>query len=583
MAQRLKGISAANGIAIAPLVHFHGDLDFIPIRTLDPSEVVAEASRLGDAIGEASKAILALRKRLAEHLSDHDARIYDAQLAILNDPAFAAELTRTVEQNLCNGEIAVQQVAARYEKVFEAMEDAPLRERAADVRDVARQLLTVLQERERSVYIAHGRDYVFAAEEFLPSDAGLVDRVHLRGIVTARGGKYSHGAILARSLGIPAVVAVEDVLRRVRSGTTVVVDGDSGIVIAAPDSETLDRYQRTAAEQAEAERRVFEVRALPSQTPEGVRVRLLVNVESARDLDRVGSDVVDGIGLFRTEFAFMERLQFPTEAEQVAMYRRAIVWAKGKTVTFRTLDVGGDKPLPYLHTPDERNPVLGWRGLRICLDWPDLFYTQVRALLRASAGGHARILLPMVTTVDEIARCRAVLDEIRRDLAAAGEPHDPAIELGAMVEVPALAVVLDKVLPLVDFVSVGTNDLVQYLLAVDRDNPRIAQMYTPYHPGVIRFLHDIARKANDAGRPVSICGEIAGDHYFTALLLGLGYRELSMAPVFLPRVKLMVRTFGIAECERIAAAALDASSASDVRALAREHGKAGWARFLSGA
>lgn len=582
MAQRLKGVSAANGIAIAPLVHFHADLDFIPVRTLEPAEVVGEVARLTDAIGEASKAILGLRKRLAADISDHDARIYDAQLSILHDPAFTAELSRAVEQNLCNGEVAVQQVAARYESVFEAMEDASMRERGADVRDVARQLLGVLLERERSVYTAHGQDYVFAAEEFLPSDAALVDRSHLRGIVTARGGKYSHGAILARSLGIPAVVAVEDLLRRVRSGTEVVVDGDSGIVIASPDAETLERYERASAEQAEAERRLIELRGLPATTPDGVTVRLLANVESGRDLDRIESSIVDGIGLFRTEFAFMERRQFPTEAEQVAMYRRAIVWAKGKVVTFRTLDVGGDKPLAYLHTPAERNPVLGWRGLRICLDWPDLFYTQVRALLRASAGGHARILLPMVTTAEEIARCRAVVDEIRRDLAAAGEPHDPGIELGAMVEVPALALILDRVLPLVDFVSVGTNDLVQYLLAVDRDNPRIAQMYTPYHPGVIRFLHDIAQKANAAGRPVSICGEIAGDHYFTALLIGLGFRELSMAPVFLPRVKLMVRTFDLAECERIAAAALAAGSAGEVRALTREHGKAGWARFLRG-
>ncbi|MFO1050803.1 MAG: phosphoenolpyruvate--protein phosphotransferase [Planctomycetota bacterium] len=583
MAQRLKGVSAANGIAIAPLVHFHGDLDFIPLRTLEPSDVVAEVARLQDAIAQASKRLLSLRKKLAADLSDHDARIYDAQLSILHDQAVAVELSRTIEQNLCNAEVAVQQVVARYEKVFEAMEEAAMRERSADLRDVARQLLSVLLERERSVQLAEGQDFVFAAEEFLPSDAGVVDRAHLRGIVTARGGKYSHGAILARSLGIPAVVAVEDVLRRIRTGTQVVVDGDSGVVVASPTEEELDRYRRLAAERQEVERRVYEVRLLPATTPDGTQVRLLANVESSRDLDALESGIVDGIGLFRTEFAFMERKQFPTEAEQVAMYRRAIVWAKGKVVTFRTLDVGGDKPLSYLHTPAERNPVLGWRGLRICLDWPDLFYTQVRAILRASAGGHARILLPMVTTVEEVKRCRAVVDELKRDLAESGEPFDSAIELGTMVEVPALAAILDKVLPLVDFVSVGTNDLVQYLLAVDRDNPRIAQMYNPSHPGVIRVLADIARAARAAGRPVSICGEIAGDHYFTALLIGLGYRELSMSPVFLPRVKLMARTFDVAECERVAAEVLGAGSATEIRTLVRDHAKAAWSSFLEGA
>jgi phosphotransferase system enzyme I (PtsI) len=583
MGLRLKGVAAANGIAIAPLVHFHGDLTFIPMRNLVPEEIAGEKDRLAEALTQAAEVIFRLRRELASDLSDHDTRIYDAQLSFLNDQTFRADLERTIQERSCNAEVALQQVIARYEKVFEGMEDAAMRERAADLRDVGRQLLSVLLEKDRSVYISDGKDYIFAADEFLPSDAGLVDRKHLKGIVTARGGKYSHGAILARSLGIPAVVAVDDVLQRVGNGTQVVLDGDSGALIVEPDAEETERYQRLALEQAEADRRVFEVRFLSSTTPDGVGVRLMANVEASRDLGRIESGIVDGIGLFRTEFAFMERRQFPNEEEQLAMYRKAIEWADDKVVTFRTLDVGGDKPLAYFRTPEERNPVLGWRGLRISLDWPDLFYTQVRALLRASAGGHARILLPMVTSVEEVARSRAVLEEIKADLVQAGEAHDPDIELGAMVEVPALVDVLDEVLPLVDFLSVGTNDLVQYLLAVDRDNPRIAQMYTPYHPGVIRVLRRIAEKANAQGKPVSICGEIAGDHYFTPILLGLGYRDLSMAPVFLPRVKLMVRAFPIHECEEMAAQALALGHAREIRALARDKAAEGWSTFLEGA
>ncbi len=366
------------------------------------------------------------------------------------------------------------------------------------------------------------------------------------------------------------------------SGTTVIVDGESGVLIADPTDEDVERYERLAAEQAEAEKRVFEVRFLSSTTPDGTEVHLFANVEAVRDLGDVETELVDGIGLFRTEFAFMERRQFPTEDEQVAMYHRAIEWAGDKVVTFRTLDVGGDKPLGYFHTPSERNPVLGWRGLRISLDWPDLLYTQIRAILRASAGGHARVLLPMVTSVEEVVRCREALDEIKRDLKDAGEPFDDSIELGAMVEVPAIAQVLDQLLPFVDFVSVGTNDLVQYLLAVDRDNPRIAQLYSPYHPAVLRTLAQIAGFARQYDTPASICGEIAGDHYFTSLLLGLGFRELSMAPVFLPRVKLMVRTFPIEECEKLAERALQLSRADDIRRLARDQAKVGWSRFLSG-
>jgi phosphoenolpyruvate-protein phosphotransferase len=299
-----------------------------------------------------------------------------------------------------------------------------------------------------------------------------------------------------------------------------------------------------------------------------------------RDLDHVELKVVSGIGLFRTEFAFMERRQFPAEDEQVEMYRSALERTAGKVLTFRTLDVGGDKPLGYFRTPEERNPVLGWRGLRISMDWPDIFFTQVRAILRASAVGHARILLPMVTTLDEIKQCRDMLEHILMDLRATRVPHDENIELGAMVEVPALVPILEQVLPHVDFLSVGTNDLVQYLLAVDRDNPRVAGMYDPFHPSVLRVLRTIAKAAETASKPVSICGEIAGDHYFTPLLLGLGFRELSMAPVFLPRVKLMVRSFAMEECRSIAAEALAMDSAKSIRTLVREHSRRRWSHFL---
>jgi len=276
----------------------------------------------------------------------------------------------------------------------------------------------------------------------------------------------------------------------------------------------------------------------------------------------------------------MERRQFPTEDEQVAMYQRAMERAGDKVVTFRTLDVGGDKPLGYFRTPEERNPVLGWRGLRIGLDWPDILYTQIRAILRASASGHARILLPMVTSRREVERCREALETILADLRTTGEPHDENIELGIMIEVPALVHILDDVLPMVDFVSVGTNDLVQYLLAVDRDNPRVASMYDPYHPGVLRVLRTIGQVTAKAGVPASICGEIAGDHHFTPLLLGFGFRELSMAPVFLPQVKLMVRSFTLEECRAIAQQAVAMESSTAIRKLLQSQIRVRWAQFL---
>ena len=582
MSRKLKGIAAAPGVAIAPIVHFHTTLDHIPTWKVEPDGVQAEVRRLAAAIEEVTAGLHSLQQELASAIAKQDVRIYDAQMAILHDPTFKRDVETEIATHGVNLEVALQRVIARYEGVFAAMDSPSMRERAADLRDIGRQLVVALVATERTKYTADGRDYLFAAEEFLPSDAGLLDREHIRGIVTAHGGKYSHGAILARSLGIPSVVGIEDIMLTTSTGTMAIVDGDAGVVVIDPTPEEFDHYERQLREQRDIERRVAEVRLQSSVTPDGTHVRLCANVEGVRELDSLETATIAGIGLFRTEFAFMERRQFPTEEEQVAMYRRAMQGAGGKPVTFRTLDVGGDKPLGYFRMPEERNPVLGWRGIRLCLDWPDILYTQVRAILRASALGHARILLPMVTSRSEVVRCREVLDQLVQDLRDTGVAHDAEIELGVMVEVPALVHVLEDLLPIVDFVSVGTNDLVQYLLAVDRDNQRVAKMYDPYHPGVLRVLQQIATSAAGAGKPASICGEIAGDHWFTPLLVGLGYRELSMAPVFLPRVKLMLRSFSADECRDLAARAVRMRSTREVRRLVQEEIQVRWERFLSG-
>jgi len=580
MARRLKGIAAAPGVAIAPIVHFHATLDHIPTWKVSPDAVDAEKSRFQTAIGEVTANLLGIQKELAGAIGKHDVRIYDAQLSILHDQTFRRDVEVEVASHLVNLEVALQRVIARYEAVFAAMENASMRERAADLRDIGRQLIGALLATEQVKYTADGRDYLFTAEEFLPSDAGILDRAHLRGIVTAHGGKYSHGAILARSLGIPAVVGIEQVMLESTTGTVAIVDGDAGLVILDPSPQQLEDYERMLRDQRVVERRLEEVRFQPAVTPDGTPVQLFANVEGVRDLDSLETEAIAGIGLFRTEFAFMERRQFPTEDEQVAMYRRAMEGAKGKPVTFRTLDVGGDKPLGFFRMPEERNPVLGWRGIRLGLDWPDILYTQARAILRASALGHARILLPMVTTRSEIVRCREVVDQLTADLKATGVPHDASIELGVMVEVPVLVSVLPDLMPLVDFVSVGTNDLVQYLLAVDRDNQRVAKMYDPFHPGVLRVLKQIVDAVAPSGKSLSICGEIAGDHWFTPLLVGLGYRELSMAPVFVPRVKLMLRTFGLAQCRDLAGRALAMNSTVAVRRLVQEEIQTRWTHEL---
>ena len=582
MARKLKGIAAAPGIAIAPVVHFHTTLDQIPTWKVAEGSVEAEKGRLVGAIEEVTQSLKGLQKELAGAIGRHDVRIYDAQLSILHDETFVRDVQAEVEQHHVNLEVALQRVVARYEGVFEQMENAAMRERAADLRDIGRQLVGALVASGRQKYTADGLDYLFAADEFLPSDAGILDRAHIRGIVTAHGGKYSHGAILARSLGIPAIVGVDKVMQQTSNGALAILDGDAGVVLLDPTIDELADYERRLREQRSVESRISELRFQPSVTPDGVSVRLMANAEGVQDLDNLEFDTMAGIGLFRTEFAFMERRQFPTEEEQVVMYRRAVESADGKPVTFRTLDVGGDKPLGYFQMPEERNPVLGWRGVRLCLDWPDILYTQLRAILQASADGHARILLPMVTTRSEVVRCREVLDQLTADLRANSVPFDTRIELGVMVEVPVLVSVLPDILPVVDFVSVGTNDLVQYLLAVDRDNQRVAKMYDPFHPGVLRVLAQIAQAARAAGKPAAICGEIAGDHWFTPILLGLGFRELSMAPVFLPRVKLMLRSCTLDECRQLAARALAMHSTTAVRQLLQQEIQPRWSEQLQG-
>lgn len=582
MARKLKGIAAAPGIAIARVVHFHTTLDKIPTYKVSDEQVEAEKGRLTGAIEAVTESLESLQKELSGAIGKHDVRIYDAQLAILHDKTFLRDVEGEVEQHHVNLEVALQRVIARYEGVFAAMENAAMRERAADLRDIGRQLVGALVASDRVKFTADGADYLFAADEFLPSDAGILDREHIRGIVTAHGGKYSHGAILARSLGIPAIVGIESVMQETANGALAILDGDAGVVLLDPSDEELADYERRLDEERSVESRITELRFQPSVTPDGTAVRLMANVEGVQDLAALELDTMAGIGLFRTEFAFMERRQFPTEEEQVAMYQRAVESAGGKPVTFRTLDVGGDKPLGYFTMPEERNPVLGWRGIRLCLDWPDILYTQLRAILRASADGHARILLPMITTRSEVVRCREVLDQLTSDLRANNVPFDSRIELGVMVEVPVLVSVLPDVLPVVDFVSVGTNDLVQYLLAVDRDNQRVAKMYDPFHPGVLRVLAQIANAAKGAGKPASICGEIAGDHWFTPLLVGLGFRELSMAPVFLPRVKLMLRIFSLDECRELAARALSLHATTAVRKLVHEEIQPRWAQQLNG-
>ncbi|PIE24179.1 MAG: phosphoenolpyruvate--protein phosphotransferase [Planctomycetota bacterium] len=572
MAHEIKANTAAPGIAIAKILHMRNYGEFIPSGLIAEGRIEAECLRFDAAVVQAAKALELLMEKLRGQIAEADTDIYHAQLAILQDPGLRDDVASFIRNERLCAEGALQKSVARFEQAFRELDHAPLRERASDIRDVGRQLLNVLLRREQQDLVGKDGDYVLAVDEFLPSDLGSIETEHVRGILMGEGGKYSHGAILAKSIGIPCLVGLGENLVKLPTGALVILDGDSGRLLVDPEPSELEEFERRRQEREAAKRRVFEVRLSEPITKDGVRIDFYANVENLNEIDQLETGMFKGIGLFRTEFAFMERLQFPSEQEQFKLYRKVLQRMGNRRVTFRTLDVGGDKPLQYFRTPAERNPVLGWRGVRLTLSWPDIMFAQLKALVRASSEGPVQILLPMVTSLDEIVSCRRMLDRIKEDLQKQGEAFGE-VSFGAMIEVPALAMQLEALLKYVDFLSIGSNDLAQYLLAVDRDNPRVAGMYDPWHPGVLEVLHSIVRRCNEAHLPCSLCGEVAGDTEMVPLLIGMGFRKFSMAPVFLPQVKLAVRSLKVSDCEKLWEAVRDLHTGDELRARFRELGE----------
>jgi phosphotransferase system enzyme I (PtsI) len=569
MAREIKANTAAPGIAIARILHMRNFGEFIPTAPVSELGIEAECARFQKAVEKAQRSLELLMEKLRGQIAEADTDIYHAQLSILQDPGLHESVSAFIRDERLCAEGALQRTIAKFEQAFSEIDHATVRERASDIRDVGRQVLNVLLARDQQELVGKDGDYVLAVDEFLPSDLGSIETDHIRGILMGEGGKYSHGAILAKSIGIPCLVGLGENLMKISTGVEVILDGDGGRLIVEPDQADRDEYEQRRLEREAAQRRVFEVRLSEPITKDGVRIDFYANVENLREVDQLEIGMFKGIGLFRTEFAFMERLQFPSEQEQFKLYREVLERMGNRRVTFRTLDVGGDKPLQYFRTPVERNPVLGWRGVRLTLSWPDLMFAQLRALVRASQQGPVQILLPMVTSLDEVRRCREMLDRIQQDLREQGEELGE-VSFGVMIEVPAIAMQLEALLPDVDFLSVGSNDLTQYLLAVDRDNPRVAGMYDPCHPGVLLGLRSIVKRANEAGTPCSLCGEIAGDTELIPLLIGMGYRKFSMSPVFLPQVKLTVRSLDVGSCEELWDRVKRLRTAEEVREVVRE-------------
>ncbi len=535
---------------------------------------MVEQEALARAIAAGRQELEGIRADAAKRMGPKEAAIFEAQLLMLDDPVLKEGLTEAIQSGKAADE-AVREVTARLTATLRNVEDQYLRERAADVEDVARRLLRHLRGMGEERHLRLPEPRIVVTYDLTPSDMAALDPKDVLGVATEVGGPTSHAAILARSLGIPAVMGAEGLLAAVGEGETMVLDGDTGMVLVNVAAEVLRDYDRRARQTRAAREDVPVQPRLRARTTDGRRVKLAANIAGPQEAKAALAVGADGVGLYRTEFLFMQGDQAPSEQVQYEAYRTVLEPMQGRPVIIRTADIGGDKKIPYLPTSVEANPFLGWRGLRVWLDQPDLFKVQLRALWRAGSHGNLLIMFPMVSVREEVRRAKALLDEARLELLAERQTVASAVKVGVMIEVPSAALIAEELAPEVDFFSIGSNDLIQYTLAVDRVNQKVAGLYQPLHPAVLRLIHATVIAAHRHGKWVGICGEMAGSIEYVPILLGLGLDELSMNPGSVPRVKHLIRNVSYSECRAAADEALKAGSAEEVRALAEAVGRKG--------
>jgi phosphotransferase system enzyme I (PtsI) len=565
----IQGFAASKGIAYGQVfLYLQSELE-IPRYSVDPDKRVAEIERFEHALVVTRQQISQIQAQVTKNLSEEEALIFDAHQMVLEDQALIGETIRDFQKSGLNIETCFNTVAQRYIQAFAEIDDEYLRERAADIKDVAKRVLHVLLGQAASSLTELVEQRIIVAHDISPSEAAGIDRSAALGIVTDAGSRTSHAVIVARSMKIPAVVGLRDLTAKAKNGDWLMVDGYDGIVIVNPTEQTLFRYGKIQKAKKSFESRLMSVNELAAETLDGVKITLRANIEKPSEVAQVKQYRAEGVGLYRTEFLFLSTNHLPTEEQQYAAYREIVAGLAPATVTIRTLDVGGDKPLPgdpHLIGP-EANPFMGLRAIRLCLENPEMFKAQLRAILRASAHGKVDLMYPMISGTEELDRAKALLDEARAELKQRDQAFDPAMRTGTMIEIPSAAVAGDLLAEKCEFFSIGTNDLIQYLLAIDRGNNRIAHLYDPSHPAVIRTLKQIVDMGHARQLKVSVCGEMAGDPVYVPLLLGLGVDELSMTPTLLPAVKFLVRAMKMSDAQKLAQEALAQTDAKKTYAL----------------
>ncbi len=564
----VQGISASQGIAYGTVfVYLQSDVE-VPSYQVDEVKRIEEVARFDKALLTTRQQIAKIQDEVEKNLGKQEALIFDAHLLVLEDQALIGETIREFETTGRNIETCFNKVSSRYIQAFSEIDDEYLRERAGDIRDVAQRVLQNLLGQAENSLSKLAEKRIVVANDLSPSDSASIDRSAALGIVTDSGSKTSHAVIVARSMKVPAVVGVRDLTKRVKTGDWLLIDGYDGLVIVNPSEQTLFRYGKIQSEKKSFEQRLLDANRQPAVTLDGVAVTLQANIEKVDEVGLVKEYFAQGVGLFRTEYLYLNSARIPTEQEQFVAYKTVVEGMAPLPVVIRTLDLGGDKPMagnPDLF-PKEANPFMGFRAIRFCLEHTDIFKDQLRAILLASTHGKVRLMYPMISGADELARANAVLAECKAELKARGQSFDEKLEVGAMIEIPSAAATTDLLARTCDFFSIGTNDLIQYLLAIDRGNDRIAHLYEPTHPAVLRTLKHIVDEAHRAKVPVSVCGEMAGDPVLVPLLLGLGVDALSMTPPLLPAVKYLVRAMSMTDARDLAAEALMLSSAQEIYA-----------------
>jgi phosphotransferase system enzyme I (PtsP) len=559
---RLAGVGASPGFGIGQAHLVHPQIHFDALTERHTADPEAEIRHLHLAVQRSVEEIEALKARVQERLPEIDRTIFDAHRMMVEDPSFLSNIETLIREGYA-AETALKKVVEGYVEALGRSSSEHLRERTADIRDIGQRLLRHLlglEEKEGP----RGESLILVADELTLSDLCLVDHTQLKGVVLATGGATSHASILAKSFEIPTVVGVEHA-ELVQQGDVLIVDGNSGVVCVNPGVEVLREYQRLDREYRAFNRDLEAIHDLPAETQDGVRVALYANVGLLVDLSFAQRHGAEGIGLYRTEVPFLTYHDFPGEEEQLDLYRRVITGMNGKPVTIRTLDLGPDKYPWYLRLPREDNPFLGWRSIRISLEMADLFKVQLRAILRAGTHGPVRILFPMISSVEEILQVKEILAQAKEDLRREDKAFDPWLPIGMMVEVPAAVWMADRLIKEVDFFSIGTNDLIQYLLAVDRNNRKVAALYEPLHPAVLTAVSHAVQAAKRAGKRVSMCGEMAADPLCTLLLLGMGLDELSMEPFFVPVIKRVIRSLSYTRAQQLTQEVLKLETVQEVK------------------